>query len=287
MATEYIKTELAKYNLPDAKIAEMKADYMPLVVSGAEDTENYLICKEAHQIVKKIRGKIEDKRVELKAGSLEFGRAVDTEAKRLTCGVKAIEDHLLEQRKVVEDEKKRLQEEAENNIRKEEARVKKEEEDRLEKQRRDQEETERKQREAQDKIDAQTRKIEEDKESNRLEAERLAREKQEEKDRLEREKRHAEEVKKAEEEAKAQAIKDEQDRVAQEAKEKADKEKADKKEAERQAELAPDKEKISVLANSIDSLVFPEVKSEEARRLLEATGKRLEVIVDALNDFNA
>ena len=279
MEQDFVKKELKKYNLPDAKIAELKDKYLKLKVKSIEDIDAYMACKSAHQEVKGLRVAIEKKRIELKASSLAFGKAIDTEAKRITVGISEIEDHLLKQRKVVDDEKKRLQEERERKEKEEQDRVKKEEEDRLEKIRQEQEEKERQLKEQQDKIDADNRKIEEEKEANRLEKERLEREKveaeqakkkveQDEKDRVECEKNRAEELEKVKKDAAETAKKKEQDRVAREEKEK-ELAAFKAKEAEIEAQKkASDKDKLLALADAIKSVKFPDVKSNASEEIL-------------------
>jgi hypothetical protein len=108
-----IETELTKYNITDAAIAKLKDDYLKLTVAGINDKEG---CKKVHDarmdIVKR-RTSIEKKRVELKADSLEYGRRVDAEAKRITGLLQPIEDHLTEQEKIVTDELARIKEKKE------------------------------------------------------------------------------------------------------------------------------------------------------------------------------
>ena len=290
---EYIAKELVKYNLPDAKIAEMKAAYMPLIVKDIEDMDNYLACREAHQEVKKIRVAIENKRKELKVSSLEFGKAVDAEAKRLTVGVVEVENHLLAQRRVVEDEKKRIQEEKERKEREEAERLQREEEERLEAIRKEQEEREKKLQEEQEKIETQKRaneaekarlqaekdkqeqeKIEAEEAKKRAEREAIEQEKrkkEEATERTKREKRHAEEVRQAEKDAAERAIREREER-----------EEAEKLKAEKAKLLAPDKEKILLYGEEIGLVLIPQVKTREARTILD---ELVPTIQDALNTF--
>jgi len=259
MKSDYIQKELAKYNLPDAKIAEMGVQYLPLKVRDADDMEAYLVCKEAHQKTQKLRIAIEEKRKELKSSSLEFGRAVDGEAKRLTCGVRKIEDHLYSQRKVVEDEKKRIKEEKERKEREEQERLRCEEEARLEAQRKKQEEEGAKLREAQEKLDEERRSLEEEK-AKAVE-----------------EKKRAAELKKANKEAAERAVEAEKEaREKEEAKELA------LREAQRRKELKPDVEKIKDLAEAIGSFEFPEVADGEAKVVVETAKRKMSEIVTFL-----
>ena len=129
---DYTSKELKKYNLADAKIAEIKSKFLPLKVKDSKDQINYDLCKSSHQEVRTIRLGIEDTRKRLKASSLEFGRKVDAEARRLTKEIVEIEEHLLAQRKVVEDEQKRIEDERRAKIEAEEEAERLEEEERQE-----------------------------------------------------------------------------------------------------------------------------------------------------------
>ena len=113
MNEETIKTELQKYNVTDAAIAKLNADYMALAVKGVDDKAGYEVVKTARIDIKKRRVEVEKTRVQLKAESLEYGRRVDGEAKRITALLEPIETHLIGQEKIVEDEKERLKAEVE------------------------------------------------------------------------------------------------------------------------------------------------------------------------------
>lgn len=110
---EYIKTEIAKYNVTDATITEMRERFMPLAIKGVEDREGYKAVRDARLLVKNTRVGIEHKRKALKEDALRYGRAVDAEAKRITAQLEPIEEHLETQEKVVDDEKERIKVEQE------------------------------------------------------------------------------------------------------------------------------------------------------------------------------
>ncbi len=282
---DFIGKELKKYNLSDAAIAQMKKEYLPIKVESFEDVENYMAAKDAHQKVKGVRIDIEKKRKELKASSLEFGRAVDGEAKRLTSAVSEIEEHLARQRAVVDDEKKRRQREKEEAIRREEEQKKREEEERMEARRREQEERERKLQEAQEKIEAEKRKIAEEKEIIRAEKEAEERKKQEEKERQEREKQEKVRLEKARKEAAEQAKRDAEEKARREAFEKEEQERRKKEEEQarlaeeqRQRELRPDVEKLKEFSQQLKTLQIPQVKSHKAMALLADVKSKLEEI---------
>lgn len=117
MATEaldlHIKSELVKFNLSDAAIAKMEAEYMPLRINGIEDKQGYNAVRTARLLVKGKRVEIEKTRKVLKEDSLAFGRAVDTEAKRITAKLETIETHLEKQESAIDEEKERLKAETE------------------------------------------------------------------------------------------------------------------------------------------------------------------------------
>lgn len=145
----------------------------------------------------------------------------------------------------------------------EEERIAKEEQDRLEKQRQEQETERLRLQKIQEEQAEQARKIKE--EQDRLENEKL-------------ELKHRQEL----EEAKVQAAIDakkkaeeqaERDRIA-----KLEKERADAIEVERQEKLKPDKEKLMNLYNEIKTMKMPEVKSDEAKKVIAGVKNLLEKV---------
>lgn len=104
--------DLITYSVTDAALAEMRSKFLGLRVLNATDEEGYAQCKEARAVVRRTRLEVEERRKELKAESLSFGRAVDAEAKRITEKIEEVEGHLVSQLKIVDDEKKRREEEA-------------------------------------------------------------------------------------------------------------------------------------------------------------------------------
>jgi hypothetical protein len=108
-----IEREIAKYDLPAAAIKKLEEEFMPLCVRSLDDEEGYAQVKEALRFMVSKRNEVEDKRKELKADSLKFGRAVDDEAKRLTLMLSPIELHLKAEKDKIDSEKKRIAEEEE------------------------------------------------------------------------------------------------------------------------------------------------------------------------------
>src|SRR3972149_8395159 len=116
----YIQSELKKFDVADAVIAQWNKDYMTLTVSGLDDKDGYKAVKEARITVKGKRVEVEKKRKELKEDSLRFGKAVDAEAKRITGLLEPIELQLSKQEDDYDAEKERVKQQV---IRKEQERM--------------------------------------------------------------------------------------------------------------------------------------------------------------------
>jgi len=117
MQTELLEPEtdnrLSRFRQQDAAIAKMKAEYSLLTVKDVNDARGLKLVHAARMEVKNCRVAVEKLRKELKADSLEYGRKVDAEAKRITAMIEPIETHLEEQEAIVTREKERLKAEAE------------------------------------------------------------------------------------------------------------------------------------------------------------------------------
>lgn len=106
---DFINSQLKKYNVTDAALADIKQRYGELSVHGPDDKAGYDAVKAAIADVRSIRTGIEKNRKELKDLALRYGRAVDDEAKRLTSEVSQIEERLKVEKertdKEIEDKK--------------------------------------------------------------------------------------------------------------------------------------------------------------------------------------
>jgi hypothetical protein len=367
-----IRNELQKYGVTDAAIAKLNADYMALTVTDGNDKKGYEVVKAARIDIKKRRVEVEKTRVTLKAESLEYGRRVDGEAKRITALLEPIETHLIGQEKIVEDMKARIkaEEEAKEAARvqaridrlesmgmgliaghyklpygeglavplailkvctddqfaqivgeiqtkknAEGARVKAEADRRLEEQalilKVQQEQEVERQRLAKEKADqdaeAQRIKKEQDDAEKKLVIERLAiqaeqmkieREKQRlveeeaaraaaierEKKRIEDEKQRQAELEQARKESAEKALKDAKEKTEREAAAKIEAERKSKEAAERKAARQPDKVKLLAYADQIESVVSPELKTEEGKKILMVFDNELGSILKVLRD---
>lgn len=105
---EQIGQALKRMPVTDAKIKALEKEYLPLKTHGVDDKESYNAVYAALSTVIKVRTSIEASRKILKADALKFGKAVDTEANRLTEMVLPIEDHLYKQRMAVDNEVARI-----------------------------------------------------------------------------------------------------------------------------------------------------------------------------------
>lgn len=101
------------YSVTDAAVAELGRRYLGLTIAGLDDRAGYAAVHAARMDVKGRRVEVEKTRKELKADALEYGRAVDAEAKRITALLVPIEEHLEGEERRIDEEKARLKREAE------------------------------------------------------------------------------------------------------------------------------------------------------------------------------
>ena len=287
MEIDFIKTELQKFNVADAVIAKMSAEYLPLKVKGLDDREGLKKVHDARMIVRDKRIEVEKKRKGLKESSLRFGQAVDGEAKRITGLLLPIEAHLENEESIVEKEKERLRLEVEQKEQ-EKARIaeqerlaeierqRKAEEEKmalirkeLDMERERQAEIARQQTEAQNKIIAERKKIEDEK---RLIVEAKLKEEQE--------KKLLVDLEKARKEAAEKARIETENRIKREAEAKLEAERQAEIEAKRKEALKPDKEKLLVFAATLTALKMPELLNQQATNIANRATIALMKIVE-------
>ena len=85
------KDIIQRYNVTDARLAELRQKNQGLTIAGLHDKAGYELVHNNRMELVKLRGTLELKRKELKADSLEYGRKVDGEAKRIQTAIEAIE----------------------------------------------------------------------------------------------------------------------------------------------------------------------------------------------------
>jgi len=279
--TKFSATEV-DYGVAETTISDLKSRYSGLTIRSNADYEKVRL---AIADVRAIRVGVEKSRKELKADALEFGRRVDAEAKRVTALLEEVETPLLVEKLRVDRERaaqrERKEAEARAKAEAEIAEAKRLEEERIA--------TEQAKREAE--LAA---------ERERLVAERAALEaSQRELDaaRLEFERARQAELDRANaERAKVQAEREELERAERERleaiefaerQEREAREQAEAHAAEerRMAELAPDRDKVVLFAQTLAALEYPKLASEEGKALIRVVVQKMDVIVELLNQF--
>lgn len=102
-ATEQAKAELAKVSVTEQALAELRQQYQGLTIMGTADKDGYKAVQTGISNLRKLRTSIEARRKELKAPALEFGRAIDEEAKRITSQLEALELPLKSEKQRIDD----------------------------------------------------------------------------------------------------------------------------------------------------------------------------------------
>ncbi len=110
---DFIVTELAKFNIADATIAQWKEEYGKLTITGVEDKTGYEILNTARTFVKKKRIEVEKVGKEMRSNAIKFQKAVIEEEKRIIGLIDPLETYLEEEKAKIDNEKKRLDEEKE------------------------------------------------------------------------------------------------------------------------------------------------------------------------------
>jgi len=101
---QLVQAELSKYDTVIPAVEELKSQFMSLAIVDINDKENYEKVKEGIKFIISKRTAIEEKRKELKADSLAFGRAVDARAKEIVSLINPIEEHLKAQKLKIDEE---------------------------------------------------------------------------------------------------------------------------------------------------------------------------------------
>lgn len=111
---------ISKFNLTDAKLAELKEKYQDLTITDYDDKAQKEAVKLAKREVGDLVSGLEKKRVSLKEPFLNAGRLIDAEAKRIAAKLAEVYEPIVDLAKSVKEheeaEKKRKQEEAEQKL---------------------------------------------------------------------------------------------------------------------------------------------------------------------------
>jgi len=103
-------TQLIEYGVADVAIRDLAQKYAGMQIV---DTASYQTVVGGIREVRGLRIQVETKRKELKKDALEWGRKVDTEAKRITGMLAPIEDELKEVKGIEDDRKAAIREKKE------------------------------------------------------------------------------------------------------------------------------------------------------------------------------
>jgi chromosome segregation ATPase len=283
---------LVKYDVTEEAIAKLVEEFKGTTF---DTPAAYEVGRKRIATIRELRGKVEDRRKDLKADSLAFGRRVDEAARLLTNKLKEIEEPLIAARNAVDEEKARIKREAEKaELLAIDAKLKADREAAEAKAKADREAEEAKAketREAEEKriaeaaaklaadqarADAANRAIAE---QQRLEGERIA---------AERAKLEAD--RKAAEEARAAAQKLEDDRQAELRRQQQERQAEinARETAERAAAAAPDVDKLKAFEEKVRALMLEvpvAIASEEVRSAFTWANARLLQVADTLAKF--
>ena len=297
------ETQVVKYSVVEADIAQMRSVYMDLVITDLEDVEQFKQVKEARLIVKGKRCAVENERKKLKSDALAWGKKVDGRAKEIFALIEPIETHLAKEEQKVLDEQKRL---AEEQAMEEAERVDKRVADllavgvtmpRIDVALMDDDEYqcllgdktfefEERQKALAEAKAAEEKRLADEKAEREAEAKRLAKQKAEQ-DKIAADlKKQQDELEAKYKEMRAEKIRAEAERrleidakakVEQEAKEASDREMAAKEAEERRFALLPDKERLTEWVNSFELPSEPELDHSNAVDILTSA-------VEGIND---
>ena len=104
------ETNLVEYGVTDKALAALKEKFKE--VPDATTKDGYKAIKEGLSEMRPLRTGVENKRKELKAESLAWGKKVDTEAKRITSEIIAIEQPYKDAKEFQDNEEARIKQEA-------------------------------------------------------------------------------------------------------------------------------------------------------------------------------
>jgi len=105
---QLIKRELTKFDVVVPAVAELSKEFLPMKIASIDDVEGYTEVSKALRFVVSKRTAVEEKRKELKADSLAYGRAVDARAKEITEMLSPIEMHLKSEKDRIDAEKEEI-----------------------------------------------------------------------------------------------------------------------------------------------------------------------------------
>jgi hypothetical protein len=100
-------SQIITYDVSEAVLVELESK-KELKINGVEDKQGYLAVETARKEAKALKISVENRRKEIKADALEFGRMVDTEAKKYSERLIDVEKTLEAEQTRIDNEKARI-----------------------------------------------------------------------------------------------------------------------------------------------------------------------------------
>lgn len=260
----------------------------------ADTPAGYQAVKAGIAEVRTIRVNVEKSRKELKQSALDWGRKVDTEAKRITAMLLKIEEPLKNRKALVDQDaelKRREKAEVISKAQEEKERLEREQKERLE--RAERERIHKEQEAERAKLAAERAELEklraQQQQRDWLERQKMAAERKEldaEKAKIEAEKREQEEAKRKEQEERDRIAREKQEAALR--KEREEKEESERKaRAERDVEIAeqrkPDREKLRDFAILLFDVPLPEMKTDWGKETMDEIVNGLNAVIQGIN----
>lgn len=108
-----IGSAIKQYGVTDHYIHDLRIQYTGLSIGGTQDKEGYELVRKGIATIRELRTAVEKKRNDLNRNAIDYKKAVDEEAKRITSLLVEIENPLKEQKEQVDAEKARIKAEEE------------------------------------------------------------------------------------------------------------------------------------------------------------------------------
>ena len=99
---ELVQSSLKKFESVIPAVEELKAKYLTLRIESIDDKTGYEKVQKALRFMVTKRNEVEEKRKELKADSIAFGKAIDKHAKDIFFLIAPIEEHLREEKEKID-----------------------------------------------------------------------------------------------------------------------------------------------------------------------------------------
>jgi len=108
-----INKAIQQYGVTDMYISDLREGLRGLTIAGISDKDGYEVVRKSIAMVRELRSSVEKKRNELNRNAIDYKKAVDEEAKRITGLLIEIEAPLKQQKEFIDAEKERIKAEEE------------------------------------------------------------------------------------------------------------------------------------------------------------------------------